>query len=39
MIPYGVLLKKKILTKSNYKTYNKELLIIMYYLEVWDTEL
>ena len=25
--------------KSNYKIHNKELLIIIYYLEVWDTEL
>ena len=27
------------LVKSNYKIYNKELLVIIHYLEVWDTEL
>ena len=32
-------LKKYTLAKSNYEIYNKELLIIMYCLEVWDTEL
>ena len=32
-------LKKYIPAKSNYKIYNKELWIIMHYLEVWDTEL
>ena len=32
-------LRKYILSKSNYKIYNKELLIIMRYLEIWDTEL
>ena len=31
--------RKYILTKSNYKIHNKELLVIMCYLEVWDTEL
>ena len=25
--------------KSNYEIYNKELLVIMHYLKVWDTEL
>ena len=32
-------LKKYTLVKSNYKIYNKELLVIMRYLEEWDTEL
>ena len=32
-------LKKYTLVKSHYKIYNKELLVIMYYLEVRDTEL
>ena len=32
-------LKKHIPTESNYKIYNKELLVIMRYLEVWDAEL
>ena len=32
-------LKKYTPIKSNYEIYNKELLIIMRYLEVWDTEL
>ena len=31
--------KKYTLVKNNYKIYNKELLVIMYYLKVWDTEL
>ena len=31
--------KKHIPIKNNYKIYNKELLIIILYLEVWDTEL
>ena len=32
-------LRKYILTKSNYKSHNKELLVIIRYLEIWDTEL
>ena len=32
-------LKKYILVESNYKIHNKELLVIMRCLEVWDTEL
>ena len=32
-------LKKYIPAESNYKIYNKELLIIIHYLKVWDTEL
>ena len=32
-------LKKHIPTESNYEIYNKELLVIMHYLEVWDLEL
>ena len=32
-------LKKYIPVKSNYKIHNKELLVIIYYLEVWDMEL
>ena len=32
-------LKKYIPVKSNYEIYNKELLAIIRYLEVWDTEL
>ena len=31
--------KKYIPVKSNYEIHNKELLAIMHYLEVWDTEL
>ena len=31
--------KKYIPVKSNYEIHNKELLVIMRYLEVWDTEL
>ena len=31
--------KKYTPVKSNYKIHNKELLIIMCYLHVWDTEL
>ena len=32
-------LKKYTPVKSNYKIYNKELLVIIRYLKVWDTEL
>ena len=32
-------LKKHTLAKSNYEIYDKELLAIMRYLEVWDAEL
>ena len=32
-------LKKYTLIKSNYKIHNKELLVIIRYLKVWDTEL
>ena len=32
-------LKKYTPVKSNYEIHNKELLVIMRYLEVWDTEL
>ena len=32
-------LKKHILVKSNYEIHNKELLVIMRCLEVWDAEL
>ena len=32
-------LKKHTPIKNNYKIYNKELLTIMHYLKVWDTEL
>ena len=32
-------LKKYTPVKSNYKIYNKELLIIIRYLKVWDMEL
>ena len=32
-------LKKYTPVKSNYKIHNKELLIIIHYLKVWDTEL
>ena len=32
-------LKKYIPVKSNYEIYNKELLVMMRYLEVWDAEL
>ena len=32
-------LKKHTPVKSNYEIHNKELLAIMRYLEVWDTEL
>ena len=32
-------LKKYTPVKSNYKIYNKELVVIMRYLKVWDTEL
>ena len=31
--------KKHPPVKSNYKIHNKELLVIMHYLKVWDTEL
>ena len=31
--------KKYTPAESNYEIYNKELLVIMHYLEVWDTEL
>ena len=31
--------KKHTLIKNNYNIYNKELLTIMQYLKVWDTEL
>ena len=31
--------KKHTPAKSNYEIHNKELLVIMYYLEAWDTEL
>ena len=31
--------KKYTPVKSNYKIHNKGLLVIIYYLEVWDTEL
>ena len=32
-------LKKYTPAESNYEIHNKELLIIMHYLKVWDTEL
>ena len=32
-------LKKHTPAKSNYEIYNKELLAIIHYLKVWDTEL
>ena len=32
-------LKKHTPAESNYEIYNKELLVIMRYLKVWDTEL
>ena len=32
-------LKKYIPVKSNYKIYNKKLLIIIHCLKIWDTEL
>ena len=32
-------LKKHIPVKSNYEIHNKELLVIIHYLEVWDAEL
>ena len=32
-------LKKYTPVKNNYEIHNKELLVIMHYLEVWDTEL
>ena len=32
-------LKKHTPAESNYKIYNKELLVIIYYLEAWDMEL
>ena len=32
-------LKKHTPVKSNYKIHNKELLVIMHYLKVWDAEL
>ena len=32
-------LKKHTSVKNNYKIYNKELLIIIHYLKVWDAEL
>ena len=32
-------LKKYTPAESNYEIHNKELLVIIYYLEVWDTEL
>ena len=32
-------LKKHTPAESNYEIYNKELLVIMRYLEAWDTEL
>ena len=32
-------LQKYTPVKNNYKIYNKELLIIIHYLEAWDTEL
>ena len=32
-------LKKYTPVKSNYEIYNKELLVIIRYLEVWDAEL
>ena len=32
-------LKKYTPAESNYKIYNKELLVIIRYLKVWDTEL
>ena len=31
--------KKYTLVKNNYEIHNKELLVIIYYLKVWDTEL
>ena len=31
--------KKHTPAKSNYEIYNKELLVIMYYLKAWDMEL
>ena len=31
--------KKHTPAESNYKIYNKELLVIIYYLKVWDAEL
>ena len=32
-------LKKYTPAENNYKIHNKELLVIMYYLKSWDTEL
>ena len=32
-------LKKYTPIKNNYKIHNKELLVIMHYLKVWDTKL
>ena len=32
-------LKKHTPVENKYKIYNKELLIIIYYLKIWDTEL
>ena len=32
-------IKKHMLMKNNYKIYNKELLVIIYYLKVWDAGL
>ena len=32
-------LRKHIPTKSNYEIHNKDLLVIIRYLEAWDTEL
>ena len=32
-------LRKHTPAKSNYKIYNKELMVIMRYLKIWDTEL
>ena len=32
-------LRKYTPIKSNYEIYNKELLVIMHYLKVWDTKL
>ena len=37
--PVVYYLKKYTLVKSNYKIHNKELLVIMRYLKVWDAEL
>ena len=39
MAPLVYYLRKHTAAESNYEIYNKELLVIMRYLEAWDTEL